>query len=99
MTELSTESSPLNISCSGLLSEEEKGLLQRGEKAAEAPYWKPLIWAGWLFDTARKENRISTDVTLGLLEQDLESLRKECKRTVEAVIIGVPVAYSQVSLL
>jgi hypothetical protein len=76
--------------------QDEKRLLEN-TKLESPPFWMPLLWVANSFEDARAEGRISNDHALGHLTADLASFRNACGKTLQVDLIGIPLAYSQVS--
>lgn len=62
-------------------------------------FWMPLVWAGGIVQTARKEERISNDFMLKTLVDRIDAFRTSCGSLLNYDWVNVPLVYTQVVTL
>ncbi len=62
-------------------------------------FWMPLIWAGGIVQTARREERIANDFMLKTLVDRIDGFRGACGSLLNYDWVNIPLVYTQVVTL
>jgi hypothetical protein len=87
---------PSVIFIQGLLEEDEIPFFEKMAERTQKVYWLPLVWAGTMTATARKEGRVENDVAMKTILDEIVKLRLLCAKCSSMVTVNVPLSYSQV---
>ena len=79
-----------------MLEEDEIVIFERMAERTQKIYWLPLVWAGTMTATARKEGRVENDVAMKTILDEIVKLRLLCAKCSSMVTVNVPLSYSQV---
>lgn len=74
-------------------------ILERIEAKKVPNFWMPLIWAGGIVQTARREERIANDFMLKTLVDRIDAFRGACGSLLNYDWVNVPLVYTQVVTL
>ncbi|CAG0923886.1 unnamed protein product [Notodromas monacha] len=80
----------------GLLEEDEIPIIRKMAEKTQKVYWLPLVWAGTMTATARKEGRVENDLAMKTILDEIVKLRLLCAKCSSMVMVNVPLSYSQV---
>ena len=82
---------------SGLITASEKKIFDDlDRKTAHPKYWMPLVWAGAIVGTARKERKIRDDFAVKTILDEISKFRSGCGDLLGYDWISVPLVYTQV---
>ena len=62
-------------------------------------YWMPLVWAGAIIQRARKENRISNDMNMNAVIEQIDKFRGLAGTMINQDWVTIPLVYTQVVTL
>ncbi|CAG0922466.1 unnamed protein product [Notodromas monacha] len=83
----------------GLLTEDERQILDVMSKQVKKLYFVPLVWAATIITKARNEGKIKSDFQWKSCLDHIVEFRQRCGRSLHIDIINVPLVYSQVVTL